>query len=55
MSTRQSPTALMIVSLFNNYSVVIALICMEKVQRMLHMNGALAHNITVSGGVNYGC
>jgi hypothetical protein len=55
MSARQAPTALMIVSLFNNDSVVITLICMEKVQRILHMDGALAHNATVIGGINYGC
>ena len=45
----------MIVSLFNNYIVVIALVCMEKMQRMLHIGEALTENITVNAVINYGC
>jgi hypothetical protein len=32
MSTHQARTASMIVSLFNNYGVVITLVCIEKMQ-----------------------
>jgi hypothetical protein len=44
--------ALMVVSLFNNYRVVIRLVRMERMQRILHTGGALTQNVTVSGGKN---
>jgi hypothetical protein len=54
MSAHQARTVLMIVSLFNNHCLVLTLVCMEKVQRILHTAEALTQNVTVSGGKNYG-